>query len=51
MHSGRRVFRWGPGWIVFFAALTAIFVAGAYMTYQQRGWTWVSVDLALFAAG
>lgn len=46
MYRGRRVFRRGPGWVVFFAALTALFAAGAYMTYQERGWTWVSVSLA-----
>jgi hypothetical protein len=49
MYKGRRVFRLGSGWVVFFAALTAVFVVGAYMTYQERGWTWVSVGLALFA--
>ena len=49
MYKGRRVFRLGPGWIVFFAVLTALFVAGAYTTYQERGWTWVSVGLAVFA--
>ena len=49
MYKGRRVFRLGPGWIAFFAALTALFALGAYATYQERGWTWVSVGLALSA--
>ena len=49
MYKGRRVFRLGPGWIVFFAGLIALFAVGAYVTYRERGWTWVSVGLALAA--
>ena len=45
-YQGRRLFRKGPGWVLFFVGLTGLFALGAYMTWQERGWTWVSVGLA-----
>lgn len=46
-YKGRRVFRNGPGWIVLFVMLTGLFAAGAFVTYRQNGWTWVSIGMAV----
>jgi hypothetical protein len=32
--------------LLLFAALTALFAVGAWMTYRDRGWQWVSIGLA-----
>jgi hypothetical protein len=45
-YRGRREFRLGPGFILFYVLLTLFFAAGAAMTYRQRGWSWVSLTLA-----
>ena len=47
MYRGRRVFR--PGWdaLLIMIGCTALFATGAFMTYRERGWTWVSVGLAV----
>jgi hypothetical protein len=46
MYSGRRLFRLGPGMVLLFVGLTALFAVGAWMTYRERGWGWVSISLA-----
>jgi hypothetical protein len=46
MYRGRRVFRPGRPMLLMVAGATALFAAGAVMTYRARGWTWVSVFLA-----
>jgi hypothetical protein len=46
MYRGRRVFRMGPGMSLVFIALTAFFALGAWMTYRERGWGWLSITLA-----
>jgi hypothetical protein len=32
--------------LLVFVALTALFAVGAWMTYRDRGWQWVSIGLA-----
>lgn len=46
MYKGRRVFRNSPGTIAMFVMLACLFAAGAFVTYRQDGWTWVSLGLA-----
>lgn len=46
MYNGRRVFRRGPGMLLVFVGLTALFAVGAWTIYQDRGWNWVSVGMA-----
>lgn len=45
-YRGRRDFRPGPVVLTVIVLCTAIFVAGAVMTYRERGWNWVSLGLA-----
>jgi hypothetical protein len=45
-YRGRRDFRLGPGWILFYVLLTLFMAAGTVMTYRERGWNWISVVLA-----
>jgi hypothetical protein len=45
-YRGRREFRLGPGFILFYVLLTLFFAAGTVMTYRHRGWSWVSLTLA-----
>lgn len=45
-YGGRRDFRLGPGFIVFYGLLTLFFATGAMMTYRHRGWSWVALGLA-----
>jgi hypothetical protein len=45
-YRGRREFRLGPGFILFYVLLTLFVAAGAVMTYRERGWNWVSLGLA-----
>src|SRR5688572_2487835 len=49
-YGGRRVFQLGPGWTLLYVGLTALFAAGALVTYRQGGWSWVSLGLAFAAA-
>jgi hypothetical protein len=44
-YRGRRDFRLGPGWILFYLLLTLFVASGAMMTYRERGWNWVSLGL------
>jgi hypothetical protein len=44
-YRGRRIFRAGPIMFVIIVVVTAIPLAGAIMTYRDRGWTSVSVGL------
>ena len=46
MYEGRRVFKrgWLTPWLVSIA--TALFGAAAVVTYQLRGWNWVSIGMA-----
>ena len=46
MYKGRRLFRLGPGMVLLFVGLTALFAAGAFATYRRGGWGWVSIGLA-----
>jgi hypothetical protein len=46
MYNGRRLFRLGPGMLLLFVGLTALFAIGAWMTSRERGWGWVSITLA-----
>jgi hypothetical protein len=46
MYKGRRVFKRGPGMLLVFVALTGLFALGAWMTYRDRGWHWVSIGMA-----
>jgi hypothetical protein len=46
MYKGRRVFRIGSGTSLVFVGITALFALGAWMTYRERGWGWVSITLA-----
>ena len=32
--------------LLLFVGLTALFALGAWMTYRERGWGWVSISLA-----
>ena len=41
------MFRNGPGWVVFYLGLTGLFAAGAFFTYRESGWTWVSIGLGV----
>ena len=50
MYKGRRVFRAGPGMVALFVGLTALFAAGAVITYLDQGWSWVAIGLAGAAA-
>ena len=45
-YRGRRDFRAGPAMLIIVVLCTAICAAGAIMTYQERGWYWVSLGLA-----
>jgi hypothetical protein len=45
-YRGRRDFRLGPRWILFYFLLMLFFAAGAVMTYRQHGLSWVSGTLA-----
>lgn len=45
-YSGRRVFT-APRWMLGLnGACAALFALGSWMTYRDRGWTWVSIGLA-----
>ena len=46
MYRGRRVFRLGPGMLLIFVGLTVLFAVGAWMTYREGGWGWVSISLS-----
>ena len=39
------MFRNGPGVVMLFVGLTGLFAAGAFVTYRQNGWTWVSIGM------
>ena len=45
-YRGRRDFRPGPAALILIVLCTALFVAGAVMTYREHGWNWVSLGLA-----
>ena len=49
MYDGRRVFK--RGWLVLPAVClaTALFGAAAVVTFQLRGWDWVSIGMAVAA--
>lgn len=32
--------------VFLFVGITALFALGAFVTYRERGWTWVSIGLA-----
>lgn len=51
MYNGRRVFRPGLTMLMIMVGCTALFAAGAVMTYRDRGWTWVSIGLATATVG
>jgi hypothetical protein len=44
-YRGRRDFRVGPAWTAVIVVVTLIFATGAFMTYRERGWNWVSITL------
>ena len=46
-YRGRREFRAPTSTLVAVLLSEALFLAGAVMTYRLRGWTWVSIGLAL----
>jgi len=45
MYEGRRVFRLGPGWLVAFAGVTAVFAAAAWAIWRDAGWNWLSIGM------
>lgn len=51
MYRGRRVFRPGLAMLMIMVGCTALFAAGAVMTYRDRGWTWLSMGLAAATVG
>lgn len=53
-YQGRREFRLGPGFVIFYVLLTALFAAGTWLAWRDRGWSWVSLTLGgmtLLSAG
>lgn len=49
-YNGRRVFGLGWGMTVTLVGVTLLFAAVAYGAYQSKGWTWVSIGMAVAAA-
>ena len=47
MYNGRRAFKHGRAMPIVVLAVTALFAAATYGAYTYRGWTWVSVSMAL----
>ena len=45
MYKRRRVFRRGPGWIVSFALITALFAAVSWVIWRENGWNWLSIGM------